>query len=418
MIVDELHDLQHRVEVVLHVRHLDVADRAAGGERLELRLEGELIEGVDMLGDVNVVGVRDVVLVRDALDEAEALLQALGKFIRRGLQRCSVEREVDVGRFLPALARIVHVLHNFKRKRRSRRVGVRFSRHVLDALVKARVAERDRRIAAVEELVDRLALFEPRERAILPEDRRGVRERALETVVAAHEGLVAELEPFVENLPELIKRAAGRERHVHKVDGHHALIEPAVILGLVRIVVSGVRHIVPAVAGAVGREEAAAAHAGVHVAMARRFALGELELFHFLLGNVVRHHALCCAAGGKLCEVPELRALGDVVLFQHVNELRECGGDPHALLVLHTLNALVERFFDDDGKVLLLLLASSLAEVHEDRDKRRLSVRRHKRHDLILDGLHAAADLIAQPLFNDLGDGFIRGLGAEVLELL
>ena len=141
MIVDELHDLQHRVEVVLHVRHLDVADCTAGGERLELRLEGELIEGVDMLGDVDVVGVRDVVLVRDALDKAEALLQALGKFIRRGLQRRSVEREVDVGRFLPALARVVHVLHDFERKRRGRRVGVRFSRHVLDALVKARVAE-------------------------------------------------------------------------------------------------------------------------------------------------------------------------------------------------------------------------------------------------------------------------------------
>ena len=295
---------------------------------------------------------------------------------------------------------------------------MRFSRHVLDALIKSRVAERDRRIAAVEELVDRLALFEPRERAILPEDRRGVRERALETVVAAHEGLVAELEPFVENLPELIERAAGRERHVHKVDGHHALIEPAIVFGLVRIVVSGVCYVVPAVAGAVGREEAAAAHARVHVAMARRFALGELELLHFLLGNVVRHHALGGAAGGKLCEVPELRALGDIIFLEHVNKLRERGGDPHALLVLHAFNALVERLFDDDGKVLLLLLASSLAEVHEDRDKRRLSVRRHKRHDLILDGLHAAADLIAQPLFNDLGDGFIRGFRAEVLELL
>ena len=236
--------------------------------------------------------------------------------------------------------------------------------------------------------------------------------------MAAHEGLVAELEPFVENLPELIERAAGRERHIHEVDGHHALIEPAVVFGLVRIVVSGVCYVVPAVAGAVGREEAAAAHARVHVAMARRFALGELELLHFLLGNVVRHHALGGAAGGKLCEVPELRALGDIIFLEHVNKLRERGGDPHALLVLHTLDALVERFFDDDGKVLLLLLGPCLAEVHEDRDKRRLSVRRHKRHDLILDGLHAAADLIAQPLFNDLGDGFIRGLGAEVLELL
>ena len=232
-------------------------------------------------------------------------MQALGKFIRRGLQRCSVEREVDVGRFLPALARVVHVLHDFERKRRGRRVSVGLSSHIFDALIKSRVAEGNRRVATIQELVDRLALFEPRERAILPEDRRGVRERALEAVVAAHEGLVAELEPFVENLPELIKRAAGRECHIHEVDGHHALIEPAVVFGLVRIVVSGVCYVVPAVAGAVWREEAAAAHARVHVAMARRFALGELELLHFLLGNVVRHHALGGAAGGELREVPE-----------------------------------------------------------------------------------------------------------------
>ena len=236
--------------------------------------------------------------------------------------------------------------------------------------------------------------------------------------MAAHEGLVAELEPFVKNLPELIERAAGRERHIHEVDGHHALIEPAVVLGLVRIVVSGVRHIVPAVAGAVGREEAAAAHARVHVAMARRFALGELELLHFLLGNVVRHHALGGAAGGELREVPELRALGDIIFLEHVNKLRERGGDPHALLVLHAFNALVERLLDDDGKVLLLLLRARLAEVHEDRDEWGLPVRRHKRHDLILNGLHAAADLIAQPLFHNLGDGFSRGFRAEVLELL
>ena len=197
------------------------------------------------------------------------------------------------------------MLHDIERKRRRGRVRVRLAGHVLDAFVKSRVAEGNGRIAAVQELIDRLALFEPRQRAVLPENRRRVRERALEAVVAAHEGLVAELEPFVENLPELIKRAAGRERHIHQVDRHDALIESAVILGLTRLVIAGVCHIVPARAGAVGREEAAAAHAGIHVAVTRHLALGELQLAHFLFRDIVRHHALGGAAGGELREVPE-----------------------------------------------------------------------------------------------------------------
>ena len=87
VVVDELHDLQHGVEVLLHVRDLDIADRAAGRERLELRLERQLVKGVDLLRHVDVIGVGDIVLVRDARDDAEALLQALGEFVRRGLQR-------------------------------------------------------------------------------------------------------------------------------------------------------------------------------------------------------------------------------------------------------------------------------------------------------------------------------------------
>ena len=83
VVVDVLHDRENRRDVLLHVRHLDVADRAAGRELLELRLDLELLERVDLLGHVDVVGVRDVVLVGDALDDAEALLQALGELVGR-----------------------------------------------------------------------------------------------------------------------------------------------------------------------------------------------------------------------------------------------------------------------------------------------------------------------------------------------
>ena len=91
--------------------------------------------------------------------------------------------------------------------------------------------------------------------------------------MAAHERLIAEREALVKDLPELVQRAAGGERHIDQIDGHDALIEAAVILGLARLIIAGVCDVVPACAGAVGRQEAAAAHAGVHVAMARRFTL-------------------------------------------------------------------------------------------------------------------------------------------------
>ena len=85
VVVDVLHDGEHGGNVVLHVRHLYVADRAAGRELLELRLDLELLERVYRLRHMDVVGVRDVVLVRHALHDAEALLEALGELVGRGL---------------------------------------------------------------------------------------------------------------------------------------------------------------------------------------------------------------------------------------------------------------------------------------------------------------------------------------------
>ncbi|CAN4005864.1 DUF1450 domain-containing protein, partial [Dysosmobacter welbionis] len=77
--IDELHHLEHRLQVVLHVRHLHVADGAAGRQGLELGLKLQLVESVDIFCHMDVVAVGDVALVSDALDDAEAALQALGK---------------------------------------------------------------------------------------------------------------------------------------------------------------------------------------------------------------------------------------------------------------------------------------------------------------------------------------------------
>ena len=178
---------------------------------------------------------------------------------------------------------------------------------------------------------------------------------------------------------------------------------------LARLIVAGVGNVADTCVGeAVGREETAAAHAGVHIA---------LELKHLLLADVIGYHAARRALGGEAGEVIVGRIVVNVVLFQHVDELGEGGRDPHALLVLHALITLLEHFFDDDGKVALFLLASCLVEVHENGDERCLTVGGEQCDHLILNGLHAAADLFAQTLFDDLGDLVLARRNAEGLNL-
>ena len=92
----------------------------------------------------------------------------------------------------------------------------------------------------------------------------------------------------------------------------------------------------------------------------------------------------------------------DVVLLQHIDEFGEGGGDPDTGLVLHALIALADGLLDDDGKVGLLLRVAGLAQIHEDGDEGSLTVGGHQGDDLILDGLDAAVDLVAQAALHDL----------------
>ena len=55
-----------------------------------------------------------------------------------------------------------------------------------------------------------------------------------------------------------------------------------------------------------------------------------------------------------------------------------------------------------------LLFAAGLAQIHEHRDERGLSVGGQQGHHLILDGLDAAADLLPQALLHDGVDLLLR----------
>ena len=214
VVVDELHYFQNGGDIVLHVGDFHVADGAAGGEVLELGFEFQLVKGVDILCHMDMVGVRDIALVGDAVDDAEAVLQALGELIGGGLQGRAVEGVVDVLSLLPLLALVVHFLHHGEGEGCGGGVRVALAGHILHALIEPGVAERDGGVAVVQQLVDGLALLQTGQGAVLPQDGGHVGQRALQPLVAAPQGTVAQLQPLLKDLPELVQVAAGGEGHV------------------------------------------------------------------------------------------------------------------------------------------------------------------------------------------------------------
>ena len=251
----------------------------------------------------------------------------------------------------------------------------------------------------VQQLVNGLTLLQTRAGAVLPQDGSGVGQSAFEPLMTAQQSTVAQLQAFIKDLPEFLNIPPGGQSHIRQVDGDNALIEAAIVLVLAGLVVAGVGNVADAgVCEAIRRQEAAAAHAHINIA---------LELQHLLLADVVRHHALGGAAGGQFCQIPVLGILPDVVFFQHIDQLWEGRSDPDALFVFHALQPLTQSFLNDEGQIVLLLLISRLIEVHEHGDEGSLAVGGQEGDDLILNGLHTPADLIQQALFGNVIDGLL-----------
>ena len=362
---------------------------------MELALKLKFGEGINGLRNMDVVAVGDIVLIGDAGHDAEPLLQALGKLVGGGFQRGAVERVIHVLGLLPLGALVVHVLHHAQGKGLGTGIGVALAGHILHALIQTSVAQADGGVAAKEQLVDLLALLQAGQCAVLPQNGGGIAGGAHQALMAGLQCFVAESQALVKDLPELLEVAAGGKGYIHQIDGDNTLVEAAVVFGLAGLGV----HI--------GGQEAAAAHAGVAVALA---VFVHLQFQHLLFGDVVGHHAFGGALGGQLGQIIIRGAGADVVLLQHIDQLGEGGGDPHTGLVLHALIALTDGLLNNDGKVGLLLRVAGLAQVHEHGDERRLAVGGHQGDHLILDGLHAAVDLAAQAALHDL----LLALGGDV----
>ena len=353
------------------------------------------MESVDLLGHVNMVAVGDVVFVRDALDDAEALLQALGKLVGRGLHGCAVDGVADALRGPPLRALVVQALHDLEAELTSLIGSVGFSCHAHAHLIKTRIAKADGAVVVKEQAVDLLALFEAGDGAVLPQDGSDVGDSPQQSLVAAAQGAVAELQAFLQNLPELVHIPVGGAGDVDQVDGDNTLVETSVILvGAVFTQAHGI-----------GCQEGPAAHAGVDIAV--------FVLLHHLGGDVVGDHALGSAFGCQLGEAVISGTGDDIVLIQHINEFGESRSDPDALFVLDALHTLDQDFLDQHGQVVACAARRNLVQIHEHGNERSLTVAGHQGDQLVLDGLDTALDFLCQTELNDLvDDGVVHGLAA------
>ncbi len=90
--------------------------------------------------------------------------------------------------------------------------------------------------------------------------------------MAAQQGPVAQLKALIEDLPELVHILVRAQRDIGQVNGYNTLVKATIVLRLGRVIVQRVGNIVKAVARTVRRQETAATHAGIAVAVARGLA--------------------------------------------------------------------------------------------------------------------------------------------------
>ena len=112
MVIDEADDLHDRLQVLLHIGHFHIADGPARRQRLEFRLQLQLVKGVDGLCHMHMVAVGNISLIRYARDDAEAPLQAFGELIGCALQGRAVQAVVNVLGLFPLAGVLVELAHN------------------------------------------------------------------------------------------------------------------------------------------------------------------------------------------------------------------------------------------------------------------------------------------------------------------
>ena len=84
------------------------------------------------------------------------------------------------------------------------------------------------------------------------------------------------------------------------------------------------------------------------------------------------------------------------MLIQNINQLREGRGYINALVIFNALQTLTQNFFHNHSVFLQIRII--LLQVQKQGNKRRLTIGGHQGIDLILNGLYATLELVAQAL--------------------
>ena len=124
VIVDETNYILQCLQVMTHIGYLNVGDASAGGDLLELAFEGELRKGVDILANVNVIGVGVIALIGYVLDGTEPFFVDTCKTVAERLRRSTVKSEADIGLTLPTVSSIPQMLHDLNGKFLTLRLSV------------------------------------------------------------------------------------------------------------------------------------------------------------------------------------------------------------------------------------------------------------------------------------------------------
>ncbi len=115
----------------------------------------------------------------------------LAKLVGGALWGIRIDAEPNVSLILPAVAGLIHILHDLRGK------GVVSGSvwdspvAILHALIESRISKGNGGISAVQQTVNGFALLSLARGAVLPENGRRIGQRASQTVVAAHQCPIA-----------------------------------------------------------------------------------------------------------------------------------------------------------------------------------------------------------------------------------
>ena len=289
----------------------------------------------------------------------------------------------------PFGALIVQFLHDFHAECFAFFRGVGNAQHSYAHFIEACVAEGNGAVIIEEQFINGFAFFQTGKSAVLPEDGGYVGNGAQKSFVTAAESPVAKFKTVFKDFPEFIHISFCRAGYVYQIQCDNALVETAVIF-MLAVFTKTFR---------VGGEEAAAAHAGVYVAV--------FVFLHDFRGNIVGDETFCCAFRSKFRQLIVGGVIMDIIFIKDVDQFRECRCDPYAFFILYSLHSLEKDFFDDHGEIVTGAAFRYFIKIHEHGDERSLAVTGHQSNELVLDCLNTALDLFMETGFNNFGNDFI-----------